>query len=190
MKYSLKDFLREYDKEIHRSGADKLKEWITSTSFAVDPASSKYHGNYAGGLLDHSMNVYHEMQRLANTYSVKFNISDETIAIVSLLHDLCKIGKYKLDARNVKENGVWVQKPYYQYHDDLLLGYHGPQSVFLIQKYMQLTDEEIAAIANHMGAYDRNPSDFELSKVYEKYPAAFLLHSADCIASFYDEETV
>lgn len=188
--YSLEHYFEIYDQRIHREGADALKEWITTTSFETDPASTKYHGNYAGGLLDHSVNVYYELCRLVEQYEDRFKISIETVAIISLLHDVCKIGKYKMDSRNVKENGVWVQKPYYVFNDELLLGYHGPQSVFLIQKYMQLSDEEIAAIANHMGAYDRGQGDYELSKVYEKYPAAFLLHTADCMASFYDEETV
>lgn len=188
MKFTFKDFTDIYDRCIHRQGADALREWLVGSSLPIDPASVKYHGNYPGGLVDHSINVYNEFLELADLYAL--DISEESAAIITLLHDVCKIGKYVIEQRNVKENGVWVSKSCYKYTDPLLLGYHGPQSVFLLQRYITLTDEEIAAIANHMGAYDRSPSDFELSKVYEKYPAAFLLHTADCAATFFDEETV
>lgn len=69
-------------------------------------------------------------------------------------------------------------------------GYHGPASVFLIQRHMKLTDEEVAAIACHMGACDRPTTDYSLQDVYQKYPLAYALHVADCLASFYDEKTV
>lgn len=188
---TFQDFLNLYDANIHREGSKELREWLVGSSLANDPASTRFHGNYAGGLVDHSIYVYYQFRNLLSAYGLRIDIpSEESIAIMSLLHDVCKIGKYTIEQRNVKENGVWVQKPFYKHDDQLCIGYHGPQSVFLIQRFMKLTDEEIAAIANHMGAYDRSPGDFELGKVYEKYPVAFLLHTADNAATIFDEHTV
>ena len=182
------EFYSLYDQYIHRAGSEDLKQWLTQTSFDSDPASTKFHGNCYGGLLDHSVNVFQRLVRLKEAFWLN-SVSDETIAIVALLHDLCKVGKYQIEMRNVKVDGAWIQKPFYKFVDNNPFGYHGPASVFLVQKYMKLTDEEIAAIACHMGAYDRVPTDYSLGDVYQKYPLAYALHTADCLATFYDEET-
>lgn len=185
--HTKQEFYNLYEAHIHRAGSGDLKRWIMQSSFERDPASTKFHGNYSGGLLDHSVNVFQRLWQLKDAFGLD-GVGAETIAIVALLHDLCKVGKYKIEMRNVKIDGAWIQKPFYKSVDDNPFGYHGPASVFLIQKYMKLTDEEIAAIACHMGAYDRLPTDYSLSDVYQKYPLAYALHTADCLATFYDEE--
>ena len=115
---------------------------------------------------------------------------EETIVIVSLLHDVCKANSYKLSMRNVKENDVWVQKPFYEFEEYFPFGGHGSKSVFIVQQFMKLSPEEGSAICNHMGQYDRSPTDYSLSAAYKKYPLGLLLHSADNIASLLDEKTV
>ena len=183
------EFYSLYKTYITRQGSDELRQYLEASTFANDPSSSRFHGNYAGGLIEHSVNVCHRLRQLREAFGLS-DVSDETIAIVSLLHDLCKIGKYQVELRNVKTEAGWVQKPFYKFVDTLPFGYHGPASVFIIQRFMKLTDEEIAAIACHMGAYDRPTTDSSLSEVYRKYPLAYALHVADCLASFYDEKTV
>ena len=76
---------------------------------------------------------------------------DETIALISLLHDICKVNFYKTDYRNAKnDQGVWEKVPYYTIDDTLPYG-HGEKSVYIITGFMRLTREEAFAIRFHMG---------------------------------------
>ena len=98
------EFTEIYQQYIHREGADKFLDYLQNKSdFFTAPASTRFHGSYAGGLAQHSINVYHclraylERQRVKEDYGMEY--SDETIALVSLLHDVCKIGCYKAAKR-------------------------------------------------------------------------------------------
>ena len=182
-------FIQIYTEHITRPGADKLLEWMKSTDFFEAPASSRFHGDYAGGLCEHSIHVWEELIRLMKAYP-EVKASDETIAIVSLLHDLCKIGVYKTELRNKKVNGVWVQQPTYVFQEDFCFGGHGSKSVYIAQKFMNLTNEEAVCINCHMGPWDRSPGDYSLSNAYEQWPLSWLLHIADESAIFIREKKV
>ena len=107
------------------------------------------------------------------------------MAIVSLLHDLCKINCYKKGTRNVKVNGVWEQVPTYDYADDLPYG-HGEKSVYIITGFMRLTREEAFAIRYHMG-FSGNEDKNLVGSAFEKYPLAFAVSVADMEATYFLE---
>ena len=186
------EFLDIYKQYVHREGADKLLEYLLSTNsdFFTAPASTRYHGSFEEGLLEHSLNVYDclkdylSRERAKETYKMKF--SDESVAIVALLHDLCKVNFYKTDYRNSKnEKGIWEKVPYYTINDQLPYG-HGEKSVYIITGFMKLTREEAFAIRYHMGfsgVEDKNT----IGKVFEQFPLAFALCVADMEASYYLE---
>ena len=175
-------FIGIFNDTIKRQGKDKLLEYIEKTDFFTAPASTKYHGACVGGLVEHSLNVFNRMQKHTEKYSL------ETLAIVSLLHDLCKADFYTVDYKNVKQpDGSWEREPYYTINDKLPIGNHGDKSVFIIQRFMPLSAEEVAAIRYHMGAFQEGDAK-TLSKVYEKYPLAMLLHIADLEATYLDEK--
>ena len=182
-------FIELYQKYIKRPGANELLEWIEESDFFEAPASTRFHGNYAGGLCEHSIHVWEELVRLLKAYP-EIKVSGETAAIVSLLHDLCKIGCYKTEMRNVKEGNVWVKRPFYTFNEDFCYGGHGSKSVFLIQRFMHLSDIEAVSVNCHMGFADRSPGDYSLGKAYEQYWLAWLLHVADESASYIREVTV
>jgi hypothetical protein len=115
-------------------------------------------------------------------------VSAETAAIVSLLHDLCKADCYKVEMRNKKENGVWHSVPTFVFDEDFCYGGHGSKSVFLIQKHIELTNEEAVAINCHMSFSDRPQNDYSIGNAYEQYPLAWLLHVADESATFIREK--
>lgn len=186
---SREKFIKLFNEYIGRSGADELLEWLESTDFFDAPASTRFHGDHAGGLCEHSVHVWEELVRLLKAYP-EVKVSGETAAIVSLLHDLCKIGLYKTELRNQKVNGVWVQRPVYVHSEDFCFGGHGSKSVYLAQKYIRLTDEEAVAINCHMGFSDRGPGDYSLGSAYENYPLAWLLHVADESATWIREKKV
>jgi hypothetical protein len=185
-------FIEIYNKYIKREGADKLLEFLLSPSsdFFTAPASARFHSSYEGGLLDHSLNVYDALVGYLSNPRVKeaygFEYSDESIAIVSLLHDLCKIGVYKKGFRNVKdEKGVWQRIDTFEYDDQLPYG-HGEKSVYIISGYMKLTREEAFAIRYHMG-YSSTEDPRNVSAAFEMFPLAFALSTADSEATYYLE---
>lgn len=111
-------------------------------------------------------------------------ISDETIAIVALFHDVCKINFYKIEKRNVKEDGRWVEKDVYVIDEKVPLG-HGEKSCILLQWYIPLTVEELLAIRWHMGEFDCavKGGDYGLNNARDMSKLIPLLHIADLIAS-------
>ncbi len=184
-------FIQIYKQYINRPGSDKLLDFLLSknSDFFEAPASTRYHLNYEGGLVEHSLNVYDCLKdylsrdRVKNTYNLSF--SEESIAIVALLHDMCKINVYKKGTRNVKENGQWVQVPTYEFEDKLPYG-HGEKSVYMISGYMKLTREEAFAIRYHMGFSGEEPVR-NVGAAFEMFPLAFALSTADMEATYYIE---
>ena len=174
--------------DIKRPGAYDLLDWLgDNTDFFTAPASTKYHGDHAGGLVEHSLNVYRRLDRILEAH-YPMPERAESIAIAALFHDVCKANTYKIGSRNAKdEHGRWIQVPYYEYDEKFAYGGHGSKSVFLIERFMRLTEEEAVAINCHMGAFDRYPGDYSIGQAFEQYPLAFWLHVADCAATYYDE---
>ncbi|MBQ3181582.1 MAG: hydrolase [Clostridia bacterium] len=186
------EFLKIYTENIEREGADKLLEYLLSSQsdFFTAPASTRFHGSYEGGLLEHSINVYYclkdylERERVKEVYNLEY--LDESIAIVSLLHDLCKVNCYVKGTRNVKDKaGVWQQVPTYEYSDDMPYG-HGEKSVYIVSGFMRLTREEAFAIRYHMGFSGNEPQN-NVGSAFEIYPLAFALSTADMEATYFLE---
>lgn len=185
-------FLDYYNKYITRPGAKELLEYICSdkSDFFTAPASTKFHGSYEGGLCEHSVNVFESLREYVNRPRFKeeygLSYSDETVAIVSLLHDLCKINIYKVSSRNVKKDGAWVSVPYYEFDDKMPYG-HGEKSVYIINGYMRLSREEAFAIRYHMG-FSKEEEARNVSAAFEMYPLAMANYVADMEATFLIEE--
>ena len=200
------EFLEIYKKYITRDGAEKLLEFLESSDFFTCPASTKFHSNFEGGLCEHSVNVYNRLKKLAiqefgENYQDK--VSDESLAIMGLLHDVCKVGTYKVDYKNVKvyspngtkvDNGgryEWESQPYFTVEDELPYG-HGEKSVYMLSGYIKLTREEALAINWHMSGFDMRVKggSYGISDAYYKYPVAVILAMADMMATYLDEKIV
>lgn len=186
-------FISIFKEKVKREGAEKLLDFICSPSsdFFTAPASARYHSSYEGGLCDHSLNVYDclcaylDRDIMKNKYG--FSYSDETVAIVALLHDLCKMNVYKTSYRNAKnEQGVWEKVPYFEFDDNLPYG-HGEKSVYMITPFMKLTREEAFAIRYHMGFSGSDEEKRNVGKAFEMFPLALALSTADMEATFYIE---
>ena len=187
-------FIDIFQSKIHREGARELLDFLLSDhcDFFTAPASTRYHGAYEGGLLEHSLNVYDCLcdqlarERVKQVYGISY--SEESVAIVALLHDLCKVNFYKTSFRNVKdETGHWVSAPYYTIEDNLPYG-HGEKSVYIVSGYMRLTRDEAFAIRYHMGF--SGPEDAnQVGRALEMFPLASMLFMADMEASYFMEGT-
>lgn len=186
-------FIQIFNDNIHREGADKLLDFLLNHSdFFTAPASTRYHNAFEGGLLAHSLNVYEclkaytERERVRETY--KLTPSDETVAIVSLLHDMCKVNLYQISYRNAKneQTGQWEKVPFYSTNDTLPYG-HGEKSVYMISGFMRLTREEAMAIRWHMGFSDTDQKNL-VGNAFGMFPLAFALSTADMEATYFLEE--
>lgn len=185
------EFIEIYNENIKRHGADNLLKWLEKSDFFTAPASTRYHGSFEGGLVEHSINVYHclkdylSRERAKTVYNMDY--SEETIAVAALLHDICKTNFYSVSTRNKKEDGKWVEVPFYTIDDKMPYG-HGEKSVFMIQFFMRLEMDEAFAIRFHMGF--SGPEDVNLiSRAFEMYPLAYALHVADCEATYFLEKS-
>ena len=200
-------FKKVWDKRITRSGSKELLEWIEETDFFRAPASRQYHLAVAGGLCQHSLNVYKRLKKLLqNEYGDSCPYSEETVAIVALLHDLCKADMYKESWKNQKTydpekvaaamgygvkhdaqgDFIWESVPTYTIEEDLVFG-HGEKSVFLIMMHMPLSIAEAQAIRFHMSSWKSEDKDL-CGKAYEQNPLAYFLHVADEMATYFDEK--
>ena len=182
---------------------DGLIKKLDSSDFFRAPASTRYHNAFKGGLLEHSLNVYHNLRYLVDIKGLKEHISEESIIICGLLHDISKMNFYEPSSRNKKvyhENGAkydelgrfdWVAEFSYKIRDAqdrFVFGNHEETSEFMIKTYIPLSVDESVAILNHHGgmSYDSIPPS-TISDKYNRYPLACLLHMADFLATYVDE---
>lgn len=152
--------------KVKREGIDKLIEWLENSSFFTDPASTKYHDAFEGGLCKHSLEVYDNYVKLIGT-----DYEDETAIIACLLHDVCKIGTYQKT-----DTG-------YTYKQTILPFGHGDKSVLMIREFIQLTTEEILMIRWHMGAYESKECWNDLGAAQSMYKSVLYIHFADMLSS-------
>lgn len=141
--------------------------------FFTAPASTKYHGAYEGGLFDHSLETARALVALTEKLGLTWE-RKESPYIIGMYHDVCKCDNYVKD----------IETDRYKYNPDIIIPGHGEKSIIMIQKYMTLTDEEIACIRWHMGAYETDPKMWNYyNKAIEKYPNVLYTHTADMISS-------
>lgn len=154
----------------------RISNILDRLGFFDAPASTKYHGAYEGGLFDHSLAVTEHLVNLTDGLGLNWQ-RPESPYIVGMYHDLCKCDNYVVDI----ETGKFIYNP------DMIIPGHGDKSVIMLSKYIRLTDEEIACIRWHMGAYE---TDTKLWNYYgraiEQYPNVLFTHTADMIASKID----
>ena len=182
---SYKERFKQIVSNIDRPGIDELMLMLDKTDFYIAPASTRHHEAYEGGLVEHCVHVF---DYLSSDDYTRSNFSLETIAVVALFHDLCKIGQYKVEMRNTKdENGKWIQVPYYTVDDPFPYG-HGEKSVLMLQDFIKLSTDEIMAIRWHMGAYVGQQDWNTLANAYKAFPLALLLHQADMRATYLEKD--
>ena len=184
-------YIEIYNKYITREGSQQLLDYLQKSDFFTAPASSQFHSAFEGGLCFHSIKVFERfLQMIKTEYGDNFEekVSMETIAICALLHDLCKIDTFKIDTRNKKVDGQWVQVPFYTVEDTLPYG-HGEKSVYIISGFMRLTREEAMIINWHMGGFDARVKggSYSLSEAFYRFPLAVMFHTCDMLATYLDE---
>ena len=180
----MKEQFLELLKTVNREGINELINFLEKSDFFTAPASTRFHGNHEGGLVEHSLKVYEILKHKVQNNIKGITIADESIIIIALLHDICKTNFYKIDYRNAKNSlGVWEKVPYYTVEDTIPYG-HGEKSVMMITEYIKLTPEEKYAIRWHMGYTEPKELYNAIGANYTKYPIALLTFEADLEATY------
>ena len=200
-----KDDFIELINEIDRENSDinLLIDKLEHSDFFTAPASTKYHGSYEGGLCEHCLNVFRNMEKLNFTFNLK--LPRTSLIIVSLFHDFSKMNFYTKQPRNVKrycnpeetkansydELGFYKWESVMEYKvkdstDRFVFSSHEQTSDFMISTFIPLTVDEHVAILNHHGGlgFDSSKDLNIISQVYSKYPLAMILHFADCADAY------
>ncbi len=158
-----------------REGIDRLISWLEVDGFFTSPGSTKFHGCYAGGLAQHSFNVY-ELLKEANT-KYALGCPEESIVIAALLHDVCKVGAYLGNSKPYSWNRLQPKG-------------HARLSVERIKSYISLTDLEEMMIKYHMGVYgleEFEPGKGEYTLRNESMANAWYHHPIVKVMYFCDE---
>lgn len=188
-----KEFI-ELLKTTNRQGIDDLVEKLEDLGFFKAPASTKFHLNEDGGLVQHSLNVCKAALSMRKSMielddSLLEALPKDSVIIASLLHDTCKADIYKPTMKKEKNRfGMWCDVPGYDVdYSNFPLG-HGEKSVIvLLRSGFKLTDDEIMAIRWHMNAWDLPFQSYDIksnfNKAKEICPLLSLVQAADCLAS-------
>jgi hypothetical protein len=167
---------------------------LIEQGFCDMPASVKHHGAYTGALFDHSYAVASILELFTDNLDLKWS-RDTSPIVVGMLHDLCKIDKYKQvvtlgpgtqvlnDGKVIAEKVGDIRGTSWDYNPNPFpIKGHGAKSVMLAQKCVNLTDEEMLCIYHHMGAYEKDDWA-EFDQAIKLYPNVLWTHQADMIAS-------
>ena len=166
-----------------------LKGFIEYSDFTTAPASTKYHGSYTGGLLEHSVNVMYTLCKMTEDNHLSWSRPESPI-IVGLFHDICKVDSYKRKkvSELYSENEITPVYEGYEYNNETLFKGHGDKSVMMLASLIQLTEEEVACIRYHMGAFTDKEEWNDYTRAIHKYPNVLWTHHADMIATHIMED--
>ncbi len=178
------------------SEAANLKDWLDKTDFWTAPASTKFHGNFKGGLSIHTLMVIKQSlvfakpmleNFFASPEGEKYTITAKDIFISALCHDFCKTGFYSIEYRNTKDiTGNWVKQPFYKTKSDNRNLGHGNESVLMMLEIMPSIIHNrmvIEAVSRHMGFSDLSESESYNYSNFLMNPLVILLQTADQTAS-------
>lgn len=177
-------------------GMDRLIAYMDKQGFFTAPCSGAYHLCKEGGLAEHSLNVFKVAIELDKALKADTDYTD--LVIVSLLHDLGKMGDFdkpnyvpnfvRSKTKN-EETGdydlvISTAKPYTT-NPELLYVDHEIRSIAIAERFIKLTEEQERAILLHNGLYGVFGYQLKSSK---QTPLEFIIHWADLFCSRIIEE--
>ena len=163
-------------------------DWLRNNGFFTAPASASHHGNYEGGLFDHSLAVAHALVYMTENLDLEWK-NPRSPYLVGMFHDLCKIDQYRHPFGEIEfrsptgETECHVDTTRWEYNPDVTLSGHGDKSVMLLSQLYRLTDEEIMCIRYHMGAFTDKKEWAYYTRAVQQYRNVLYTHTADMLAS-------
>ena len=168
-----------------KSQFDRLISFMENeTTWLIAPASTKYHLCKESGLLEHCVNVAESMLKIREVLAP--DISEESCVIVSLVHDLGKVGmpgnpQYLINEPiDKQQQSGYKLDPPYRFNKNLTYLSVPVRSLYLASKHIDLTEEEVQAIVYHDGQY----VDDNRSVATHEEPLTLLLQYADSWSGF------
>ena len=181
-----KKFVADMNHELGISETQFFKEG----DLYVAPASTKFHGHFAGGLILHSLLIFKHLNELNEKMGYGYKLQD--LWLSALYHDACKVNLYKVSYKNAKDiNGNWTKQPYYTTRTDYKGLGHGVESMVIYLRDFAgspLYNEEVRdAIRWHMGFSDLSPMDqFNYDAFLDNSKLVLLINTADQMAAHWD----
>lgn len=163
---------------------------LKDLGFFEAPASLNHHGNETGYLYKHSAQVTKNLVMLTKKLELKWQ-RKESPYLVGMLHDICKCDNYKLTVKPMTLEDPALHEEW-KYNNASILTGHGDKSVIMALKLFgdigagTLTEEEIACIRWHMGAFDDKENWNHYGHAVTLYPNILWTHTADMMAARID----
>lgn len=157
----------------------EFETYLLANGFFSAPASTKYHGNYEGGLFDHSFTVMNILVELSAKNNLKWQRAESPF-IVGMFHDLCKIDQYRIDNSEPYTVGEATR---YEHRTNTDFKDNGDKSILLLCQHMKLTEEEVMCIRYHMGAFTEKDEWSDYTNAVHRYANVLWTHHADMLAS-------
>lgn len=171
---------------VDREGIKDLINYLETTDMKTAPASTKYHGAYAGGLVVHCLKVYDNL--VAITEAMHENFDKDSLILTALLHDLAKVNFYECYTKNVKVDGEWRAQLAYKVIDKenrFIYASHEQTSLFIASMYIELTiEEQVSILSHHGGVGDRSLHIDTVSEMFSTYKLPKYLHVADLLDAY------
>lgn len=156
---------------VQRDGVDAFLQDLEENGFYDAWASTTYHCNYKGGLVEHTLNVIEYALKLADTFKSK--VSKESIVLCACGHDTGKAYEYYVN-NLLKSGKVSGSKPK-KINPSLIIKSHAMRSLTIMSKFFTLTESEKVAILSHDGWYENTNREYMLALDELLY----IIHSAD-----------
>lgn len=185
MELSLDNLEKKYDAlfELLKERKEQVMQFRKfierETSWLTSPASTRFHLNIEKGLLLHSVDVTYNALKIKNVLAP--DISDESVVIAALFHDLGKVGypgkPYYLPNDNkweIQNRGIT-----YKINPEVLTMNLAVRSLYLMSNRVQLTDEEAQAIVAHDGIYPVMGGVNNLDYHHKECRLQMIIHFAD-----------
>ncbi len=180
-----KDRQKKFDDAVGKWVSSEFKRYLVDGGFFVKPAAISHHGNYTGGLFDHSYEVMEDLVEMTKKFDIPWK-NERSPWIVGMFHDLCKMDDYvDANAEGIVMMGTGspiTNDPEWKKNGDCILTGHGNKSVMMLSQFMTLTEEEILCISFHMGAYETDRWK-QFDAAIGKYQTVLWTHTADMYAS-------
>lgn len=164
-------FIEEASKYSTLNISKEFIDYLRENGFFTKPAAIKHHGNYSGGLFDHSLAVAQSLCTMTKALNLDWK-NQRSPFVVGMFHDICKVDDYKKSDLTA----LW------EYNNDKILTGHGDKSIIMLSQFLNLTEEEILCIRFHMGAYQTDDWN-SYDKAIRKYETVLWTHTADMYAS-------
>lgn len=171
----------------HRIDALKMFFAHFEERLALCPASSRteYHNCFPGGLVEHSLRVLKNCNRLAQVYKDSITIPQESLIFACLFHDIGKLGTTEHERYIPQTNDFYVKKGnLYEYNPKMPFMTTPHLGLYILQDFgIKVSVEEYKSILLNDGHFDEANAAYKLKEGY----LPLLVHQADVMATMMEK---